>query len=82
MNGTLPTWVKVVAQVGFPIAVAIWLMVVVSPKIIATAEALQTHAHDAQINTALLRAICRNTAKTELASQFCEYGLPSWQQQR
>jgi putative exporter of polyketide antibiotics len=78
----LPTWVKFIAQVGFPIAVALWLMVFITPKIVASAEAVQAHVHDAQIQTALLRAICRNTAKTELAGQFCEYGQPSWGQGR
>lgn len=74
-----PMWAKVSAGLGFPIAVAIWLMVYVTPVMDRTALAMTAHTLDAQIQTALLRQICRNGAKSELQMQFCNYGLPEWQ---
>ena len=76
-----PGWAKLVAGLGFPIAVAIWLMVYVSPLIDRTAAGMTQHTIDSTVQTVLLRAICRNTAKTELQGQFCDYGLPQWQRQ-
>lgn len=69
-----PAWAKLVAGLGFPVAVAIWLMVYVSPLIDRTASGMTQHVLDAQIQTALLRQICRNGAKSELQMQFCDYG--------
>jgi mannose/fructose/N-acetylgalactosamine-specific phosphotransferase system component IIC len=74
-----PGWAKLVAGLGFPIAVAVWLMVYVTPLMDRTAAAMTQHTIDAQIQTALLRQICRNGSKTELQTQFCDIGLPSWQ---
>lgn len=74
-----PPWAKLVAGLGFPIAVAIWLMVTMTPKVDRTAAAMDRHANETETAVILLRAICRNTAKTELQGQFCEYGLPQWQ---
>jgi hypothetical protein len=73
MNG-FPTWVKVVAQVGFPIALAIWLVTYASPKIAATEQQVAQHRAETEQQTILLRAICRNTAKTELQASFCDFG--------
>ena len=73
-----PGWAKLVAGLGFPIGVALWLMVYVTPLIDRTASAVAQHTMDTQVQTILLRAICRNTAKTELQGQFCDYGLPTW----
>ena len=75
MNGNgLPTWVKVVAQVGFPIAVAIWLLIRADGLIARTAEGMVSHVYEAEVQTVLLRAICRNTAKSEIQASFCEFG--------
>lgn len=68
-------WIK---DVGFPIAIALWLIFYVTPLIVRTAEAMTAHTADSQVSIILLRAICRNTAKTELQGQFCDYGLPTW----
>lgn len=73
-----PRWAKLVAGLGFPIAVAVWLMVYVTPRIDRTAAAMDQHTLESQVQTVLLRAICRNTAKSELQGQFCDYGLPEW----
>ena len=73
-----PGWAKLIAGLGFPMAVAIWLMVSVSPQISRTAAAMDRHLGESHVQTVLLRAICRNTAKSELAAQFCDYGLPEW----
>ncbi len=79
MNGNgFPTWVKVVAQVGFPIAVVIWLAAYITPMVTRTAEAMQQHLSDQETAIVLLRAICRNTAKTELAASFCDFGRNSF----
>lgn len=74
MNGALPMWVKAVAQVGFPIALAIWLIAYASPKIQATEMQLTQHRAESEQQTTLLRAICRNTAKSELQASFCDFG--------
>lgn len=77
MNGTFPTWIKAVAQVGFPIALAIWLIAYASPKIQATEAGLAQHRAESEQQTILLRAICRNTAKTEMQASFCDFGRAS-----
>jgi hypothetical protein len=74
-----PLWAKLTAGLGFPIAVAIWLMIYVSPLVDRTATASAKHADDTQVMIVLLRQICRNGAKSELGAQFCDYGLPQWQ---
>lgn len=66
-------WIK---DVGFPIAIAVWLILYVTPLIVRTAEGMTQHLADAAVHISLLRAICRNTAKTELQGNFCEYGRP------
>ena len=69
-----PVWAKLSAGLGFPILVAVWLGMWISPKIDRTAAAMDQHVSEAQVQTVLLRAICRNTAKTELQATFCEFG--------
>ena len=78
LNNDWPGWAKLVAGLGFPIAVATWFMVFTSPRIDRTAQALERHMVEAEIQTALLRAICRNTARTEMQGQFCDLGVPKW----
>ena len=72
MNGNVPTWVKVIAQVGFPIVVAVWLLIVTNDRLARTSEAMQTHLEQTQVQTALLRAICRHGAKTDAQADLCD----------
>lgn len=71
----LPVWAKVVAQVWFPIAMTIWLLVYVSPLIADTNVLMKRHVIDNETRVILLRAICRNTAQTMLQSQVCDTDL-------
>lgn len=75
-NG-LPNWIKIAAQVGFPMVVAAWFIWVANDRIANTANAMQAHIAQAELQTALLRAICRNGAKDIGTAQFCDrIGLP------
>jgi len=51
-------------------------MVYITPLVVRTEAMLADHIVDARIRIVLLRAICRNTAKTEFQAQFCETGVP------
>ncbi len=66
-----PVWVRVIAAVGFPIALAIWLMASVGPHVTHTAAALDRHEQATTDHTHLLQAICRHTARTELERRDC-----------
>ena len=67
-----PAWARLVAGLGFPIAVAVWLMVVISPQVDRTAVAVQQHLNETRQILPLLRQICRNGAKTEWQAQLCD----------
>jgi hypothetical protein len=72
-------WIK---DVGFPIAVSVWLIFYITPMVVKTAEGMTRHLSDSEVTIVLLRAICRNGAKSELQAQFCDYGLPKWTDRR
>jgi hypothetical protein len=76
-----PQWAKLVAGLGFPIVVAVALggfVVHKLPLLDQTASAMEAHVWESHVQTALLRQICRNSAKSEMQAQYCEYGLPQW----
>lgn len=78
MNAAIWAAIK---EVGFPIVAAValgWFVLFKIPVLEKGAEAMSTHTVETQTQTVLMRAICRNTAKTELQAGFCDYGLPRW----
>jgi len=74
VNGPMNGWVKVVAQVGFPIAIALILLGMltgyVSSPITSTAATLAAHVRDDTRLIRLLQRICFNTAEPR-ERRFC-----------
>lgn len=77
-NG-FPTWIKVIAQVGFPIAVSIYFMAVVYPIIIETKAQMKDHVERVSLQsveikeqTRLLKEICRSVAGTPFDKSNCD----------
>ena len=75
----LPLWAKVIATVGFPAAMSIWLLWLVTGAIaditalhVRIDSKIDQHAEATADVLPLLRAICRHTARNELQSQDCE----------
>jgi hypothetical protein len=84
VNGNgFPTWVKIVAQVGAPLALAGYLLMRFDGLVQAQVFTLKEH-HALAVEQAAatqlahadmlpyLRAICRHTAKTELERRDCD----------
>lgn len=82
ING-LPSWVKIVTAVGFPIAIALILLGVLigfipSPLMETQAivkdnnKLLQGAEIVSQTSVKILRSICRNGAKSELTILECD----------
>jgi len=79
MTNGIPSWIKFIAQVGFPIVIALILLAALTgdfSRVKATVEEnnrivkqLEDAHHD---QTRLLYQICRNTATTELQLARCE----------
>jgi hypothetical protein len=85
MNGmpslTPQTILSTIERVGVSLALAtflLWLLLMRLPVLDRLSEAMDKHVAEEHVRTVILRAICRNTAKTELQGQFCDYGLPEW----
>ena len=80
MNGNgFPNWIKIVAQVGFPIGAAIYLAVILYPLVNDTNAMIEEHIKTLvrplqQIDeqTRLLKAICRNVAVSEFEKANCD----------
>lgn len=77
-NG-LPPWVKIISVVGFPIAVAVYLFVVLYPLIQDTQAKVADHVKKVEEQTALiveqtrvLKIICRNTAENSFEKASCD----------
>lgn len=75
LNG-LPSWVRAIATVGVPAAIAFFLLgvlvgIIPSP-VTETAAMVQRHVEHGETQTRLLRAICRQGAKTDFAATECE----------
>lgn len=74
--GQYPMWVRVCAQIGFPIVLALWLIFRADPLIHATsrlvAEHKQEYREQMTSSTAILRAICRSVAKSDATSSECD----------
>lgn len=87
MPDAWPPWAKLIAGLGFPVFVALYFMMyhadqgskLEAAQARHNAEAA-SHVYETHVQTLLLRQICRNSAKSDAQSQFCEYGLPEWQQ--
>ena len=79
MNGYFPTWVKVIATVGFPIAVSIYLGIILYPVILRVDATVLTNgsvaeqlAEQGRQQIKLLTGICRNVAKNEYDKSNCD----------
>lgn len=79
MNGTFPTWIKIITQVGFPIAITIYFIVTLQPVIAETKIKLDQHIQavadvivKTDEQTRLLKAICRNTAGNDFEKANCD----------
>ena len=75
MNG-LPVWVKAVATVGVPAAIAFFLLAMmaglVASPITETLAMMKRHETTGETQARLLRAICRQGAKTDFSLAECE----------
>ena len=77
-NG-FPQWVKIIAQVGFPIAVVIFLLAMMVPAFNDHQSLLKEHEklsgkqlEQIEEQTRLLGIICRNIAKNDFDKTLCE----------
>ena len=82
LNG-LPAWARIIGVLGFPIAIALFLLLMFSGTIGSPITDTQATTKENNIllkdvemiqdeQTKLLRAICRNTAATELSMLECD----------
>lgn len=77
MNGDgMPQWAKIITQVGFPIVLSVWLLWRADGIITRTEAAIIQHQREASLTmtsqVALLRAICRSSAKSDRQIEFCD----------
>lgn len=84
MNGNgfsngFPTWVKAIAQVGFPIVVAVYSLFTLYPMISQVEAQVKANGTIAQgiitglqEQVAVLRIICRNVAKNDFDHANCD----------
>lgn len=74
-NGLAP-WMKAVAVIGVPAAIAFFLLAMLAglipSPITETAAMMRRHEANGEVQTRLLRAICRQGAKTDFAMAECE----------
>ena len=75
----LPIWIKIVNQIGFPIAVTIVLLFVFYPimmNVQAQHDLIMTQTvadiDQTKVQIKLLRVICRNVATTEFERANCD----------
>ncbi len=75
MNGFL-IWMKVATTVGVPAAIAFFLLAmlagIIPSPISETAAMMHQHKENGEIQTRLLRQICRQGAKSDSALIECE----------
>lgn len=79
MNGNFPTWIKIITNVGFPIALSVYLIVIFYPLITETNAQIKDHVEQvAQMidqrneQTRLLKVICRNVATNDFERSNCD----------
>lgn len=79
MNTNFPLWIKVVTQVGFPIVIAIYFIIILYPTITDVNAKMEEHikivsrsVQQIDEQTRLLKAICRNVAKNDFEKANCD----------
>jgi hypothetical protein len=79
MNGNLPTWAKIISQIGFPIVISLYLIVILYPLITETNAQVKEHIIFTQSRAAvmeeqvrLLRLICYNVAINDFQRSNCD----------
>lgn len=75
---TLPTWAKLIGTIGFPAAIAVWLLWIVTGTLaahgIATTQVQKivvSHVEASDRALLLLERICRRLGKTDAEREAC-----------